>query len=551
MQSIDQKSPRVRQKCSALLPISFILAVLALASQPGYAAKAGKSTLVYCSEASPTSFNPQLANDSATFNATGNTIFNRLVEYSEDMQSIQGSLAESWEVSDGGKTVTFKLRPGVQFHTVPGFKPSRALNAEDVVFSFLRQLRKDHPYHMIGGGAYPMFGYGGFHKLLKDVVAVDPLTVRFLLNEPNAVFLAQLTQGFSSIHSKEYADYLLKEGRPQDIDMNPVGTGPFIKKSYAKDSHALFDAFPDYFRGRAKVDRLVISPVPDSNVRYQKLKAGECHIMNLPSPDHVASIRSESDLTLQSIPGFNIGYLAMNFEKPPLDNLRVRQAINYALNRKAYIEAVYNGNAIEMANPLPPEMWSYNEKIKPWKYDPAKAKQLIAAVKAEGVKFPVLEIWTLPVARPYNPNGKRMGEMMQADLKKIGIETKLVTYDWATYLAKIEKGEHQLVQIGWSAGIADPDHFLGTLLPCNTIQTGGNLSRWCNKEMSEKIAKARATISTKARTSLYKEVQEEFRQNAPWAPIAHSVEFKGLAKNVKGYKIHPIAGERFHEVSVE
>lgn len=509
-----------------------------------------QKTLIYCSEASPVHFNPQLANDSASMEATGNTIYSQLISYAENDRDFEGELAESWEIAKDGKSITFKLRKDVKFHTIKGFKPTRNMNADDVIFSVKRQFDKNHPYHKVNGGGYPMFNYSGLPKNLKDIVRVDDYTVRFEFKEPDAVALAHLTRDNNSILSKEYADQLLKAGRPEDIDVKAVGTGPFVLQKYVKDSHVVYTAFKDHFKGRAKVDRLVIAPTPDPNVRYQKLKAGECHIMNLPSPDHLTAIEKEKDLTLQKTRGYNVGYLAMNMEKPPLNNLKIRQAINYALNRKAYIDAVFDGNAVEMANPLPPDVWSHADEIKPWELDLARAKKLVDEAKAEGVKLRELELWTLPVSRPYNPNGKRMGEMMQADLKKIGIKTKLVTFDWPTYLAKIDKGEHELLQIGWSAGMADPDHFLGSLLPCNTISTGGNMARWCNKKVTEQITKAKTIFDVDERTKMYNFVQKEFRKEAPWAPIAHSIVYKGLSKKVRGYKIHPFKGERFHDVTL-
>lgn len=534
-----------------LSSVAFSLSILAISLGGSVNAEAQKKTLVYCSEANPVHFNPQIANDSASMNATGNTIYSQLLSYADNDRDFVGELAESWEISKDGLSITMKLRKGVKFHTTKFFKPTRDFNADDVVFSMKRQLDKNHPYHKVNGGAYPMFNYSGLNKSLKDVVKVDDYTVRFDFNFANSVVLAHLTRDNNSILSKEYADQLMKQGKPEEIDTKAVGTGPYVLQRYVKDSHVVYTAFKDHYAGVAKTPRLVISPTPDPSVRYQKLKAGECHIMNLPSPEHITSIENEKNLTVQRTRGYNVGYLAMNMEKPPLNNLKVRQAINYALNRKAYINAVYDGNAVEMANPLPPDVWSHADDIKPWKHNVAKAKKLIAEAKAEGVKFPVIELWTLPVSRPYNPNGKRMGEMMQADLKKVGIETKLVTFDWPTYLAKIDKGEHQLLQIGWSAGMADPDHFLGALLPCNTIKTGGNMARWCNKKVTDQIIKAQTVFDVDERTKMYRYVQKEFRREAPWAPIAHSIVFKGLAKNVKGYKIHPFKGERFKDVVVE
>src|SRR5690606_20950532 len=156
------------------------------------------------------------------------------------------------------------------------------------------------------------------------------------------------------------------------------------------------------------------------------------------------------------------------------------------------------------------------------------------------------ELWTLPVSRPYNPNGKKMGELMQADLAKIGIKVKLVTYDWPTYLAKARLGEHQMLQLGWTTDNGDPDNFLGTLLSCAAIAGGSNVSRWCNKDYDQIINRAKIISDINARTTQYVKAQNYIKQEVPWVTLAHATVFRGLAKNVEGYKISPLGMEDFY-----
>ncbi|MBK25007.1 MAG: ABC transporter substrate-binding protein [Halobacteriovorax sp.] len=504
---------------------------------------------VYCSEGSPTAFNPQVTTDGTSNNASAHTIYERLVDFKYGTTKIIPKLAESWKVSKDRKTYTFKLRKGVKFHTTKYFTPTREFNADDVLFSFNRQWDKKHPYHKVSGGHYEYFTGMDMNNLITKIEKVNPYTVKIVLASPEAPFIANMAMSFMSILSKEYADQLAKKGEMEKIDNFPVGTGPFIYKKYKKDTIIRFSRNDSYWGAKAKVDKLVFSITPDPSVRYQKLKTNECHLIIEPSPADLKAMKANSNLVVMQGAGLNVGYLAMNTQKKPFDNINVRRAINHALNKKSYVDAIYLGNAMVAKNPLPPTIWSYNNKIKDYGYSVKKAKALLK--KAGYPNGFETEIWTLPVTRPYNPNGKKMGEMMQADLAKIGIKAKLVTYDWPTYLKKAREGSHQLIQLGWTGDNGDPDNFLNVLLGCTGVKSGSNVARWCNKKFNDLITKAKLTTVKKSRTALYKKAQNIFKKDAPWAPIAHSIIFRAMSKNVKGYKIDPLGGDIFRTVELK
>lgn len=522
------------------------LLLAVLLALPAFAAK--KKTFVYCAEGSPSSFNPQVATDGATFNASSKTIYDRLVHFTYGETSIEPGLAESWDISEDGLTYTFNLRKGVKYHKTKYFTPSREFNADDVLFSFNRMRLKENPFHAVGGGAYEYFEGMEMSKVIKDIKKLGPYKVQFVLNRPEAPFLANLAMDFASIISKEYGDKLLKSGRKEDIDVKPVGTGPFVFSRYAKDTLIRYKANTEYWQGKADIDNLVFAITPDASVRYQKLKAGECHLATYPAPADLDAMRANKDINLMEQAGLNVGYLAMNVDKKPFDNQLVRQAVNYALNKSSYIGAVYLGQAKVAKNPLPPTIWSYNKEVKDYDHNVAKAKELL---KKAG--FPngfETELWTLPVSRPYNPNGKKMGEIMQADLAKVGIKVKLVSYDWPTYLAKSKNGEHQMLQLGWTGDNGDPDNFLGMLLSCAGVKGGSNRARWCNDDFDKLIVKAKRLSKKADREALYKKAQLIFKKEAPWVTLAHSTVFKALRKNVVGYKIDPFGGDIFYPVKL-
>ncbi|MCW4630378.1 MULTISPECIES: ABC transporter substrate-binding protein [Marinomonas] len=504
------------------------------------------TTLVYCSEGSPEGFNPSLYYSGTTFDASSKNMFNRLVEFKLGTTETEPGLAESYDVSADGLEYTFHLRKGVKFHTSKDFTPTRDFNADDVLFTFNRQRLESNPYHKVGGGSYGYFDDMAMGTLIKDIVKVDDYTVKFILNHPEAPFVANLAMDFASIFSKEQADAYMKAGTPEKLDIDPVATGPFQKVQYQKDSLIRYTAFEDYWKGKAKIDRLVFSITPDASVRYAKLKAGECDVMPYPNPADLKQMEADPNINLMNQEGLNVGYLAFNIEKKPLGDVKVRQALNYATNKQAIIDSVFQGAGKAAKNPIPPTMWSYNKNIVDYPYDPAKAKQLLKeAGLSEGFET---TLWAMPVSRPYNPNARRMAEIIQEDWANVGVKAKIVTFEWGEYLKRAKAGEAGTLLIGWTGDNGDPDNFLYTLLSCDAVG-GGNYSQWCNKEFDDLLIKAKRSSDIAQRTKYYEEAQELFHKEVPWMPIANSVVYVPVRKDVKGFKIDPLGGFYFYNVS--
>lgn len=512
-----------------------------------FATHAGK-TFIYCSEGSPSSFNPQLVTDDSS-NVVADAIYNRLVEFEPGTSSVVPRLVESWSISPDLLEYTFKLRKDIKVQKTAYFTPTRNMNADDVLFSFNRQRQSSHPYHSVGGGRYEYFRSMGMDQTIKDIQKIDAHTVKFLLAKPDASFLSNLAMEFASILSAEYADQLAKNKSPQQIDIQPVGTGPFVFEKYEKDSIIRFTAHKNYFLGSSPLDNLVFVITPDPSVRTQKIRAGECHLIAEPAPADYQQFLNDKNLKVTSKSGMNIGYLAMNVKKKPFDNLQVRKAIAHALNRQAYIDAIFQGFGIVAKSPLPPTVWGYNEQMSEYEYNPKKAKDILASAG-----YPngfTTELWALPVSRPYNPDGKKMAEMMQADLAQIGIKAKIVTYDWPTYLAKSKNGETVMGQFGWNSDNGDPDNFLYTLLSCDAQKSGNNRAQWCDDSFDDLVTQAKYVQDISKRADLYRKAQERFREQMPWVPLAHSQIFRVMSKKVVGYRLDPVARDRFYGVDIK
>ena len=526
--------------------IATLLAATAIVSAFAFAASA--KTLVYCSEGSPEGFDPGLYTAGTTFDASSRTVYNRLVEFKHGSTEIEPGLAESWEISEDGTVYTFKLRPGVKFQTTEFFTPTRDFNADDVVFSFERQLKADNPWNKYVEGAAWEYSAGmGFPELIKSVEKVDDLTVKFTLNKPEAPFMADLAMDFASIMSKEYADKLQADGKMAQMNQMPLGTGPFTFVAYQQDAVIRFKANETYFKGKEKVDDLVFAITPDAAVRAQKLKAGECHITVYPNAADVAGLKADENLTVSEEEGLNVAYLAYNTLVPPFDKVEVRKALNQAINKQAIIEAVFQGAATPAKNPIPPTMWSYNDAIEDDKYDPEAAK---AALEAAGVTGLKMKLWAMPVSRPYMLNARRAAELMQADFAKIGVEAEIVSYEWAEYLERSKaKDRDGAVILGWTGDNGDPDNFLDTLLGCNAVG-GNNRAQWCNEEFDALVKKAKVTSDQAERTKLYEEAQVVFKREAPWATLDHSLVSIPMSKKVSGFVQDPLGYHRFDGVDI-
>jgi dipeptide transport system substrate-binding protein len=508
-------------------------------------------TLVYCSEGSPENFYPGMNTTGTSFDVT-TQVYNTIVEFERGGTKVVPGLAEKWDISADGTQYTFHLRKGVKWHTTSkSFKPTRDFNADDFIFVLERQWKESDPFFKVTSQNHSYFNDMGMPKLLKTVDRVDDYTVKIVLNQPEAPFLANLAMQYAGIQSKEYAIAMLKAGTPEKVDQDPIGTGPFYLVQYQKDAIIRFKAFPQYWGGKAKIDDLVFAITPDASVRWAKLQKGECHVMPYPNPADLDAIRKDPNVQVLEQPGLNVGYLSFNTTKKPFDDVRVRKAVSMAINKKAIIDGVYLSTGVAAKNPIPPSMWSYNDAVKDDPYDPEAARKLLAqAGFPDG--FPT-DLWAMPVQRPYNPNAKRIAELMQADLAKINVKAEIKSFEWGEYRKRLQAGEHQMGMMGWTGDNGDPDNFLYTLLGCASAKSasGSNVSKFCYQPYEDLVVKAKSTTRQADRDALYKKAQVIFKEQAPWFTIAHAVQLKPVRKEVVDFKLSPFGRHTFYGVDMK
>ncbi|MGP9802263.1 ABC transporter substrate-binding protein [Rheinheimera sp. NSM] len=499
-----------------------------------------RSGLVYCSEGSPESFNPQLVTSGTTIDAISQQLYDRLLDIAPDTGELTPGLAQSWQVSADGKTYRFKLRSNVQFHQTEYFTPGRPLNAQDVLFTFNRIMQTGHPFHYQGGGNYPFFQSVAWASLVNKVVAESDDSVRFELSRPDSSFLSNLATDFAAILSAEYAEQLVAANTLSRMDSHPIGTGPFRFKEYQKDVLIRYYRHKNYWREPAKPDQLVFDIVPNNARRMAKLFTHECDVVAFPRVAELKLISQRPDVDVQESTSMNVGFWAFNTRKAPFDNTKVRQALAYAINRDAILQAVYFGHATAANSVLPPTSWAYNPDLPVQQYNPAIAKALLAeAGYPNGFS---MDIWAMPVQRLYNPNALKMAELMQADLAQIGVRASIVSYEWNSFRRKLSDNEHDSVLIGWSADNADPDNFFRPLLSCSAADTGTNRANWCDENFDRLISQALLTADQKQRRSYYMAAQQYLAEQVPLLSIAHSQRFQAISSDIKGVQINPYGG---------
>ncbi|AWL11332.1 Periplasmic dipeptide transport protein [Saliniradius amylolyticus] len=506
--------------------------------------------LVYCSEGNPATFNPQLDISGITVDATSHQLYNRLIRYNPETGQLEPELATSWLLRDDGVTYEFQLRKDVPFHSTPYFTPTRNFNVDDVIFTFDRWRMLSHNYHNVSGGSYPYFESLELSQVVEEVSRINGYRVKIKLSHPDSSFLASLATDFAIILSAEYAEYLEDEELDKSlIDRRPIGTGPYKFASFQRNSHIRYFRHPDYWAGPAKPEQLLYDITPTSSMRLAKLITGECDVAAYPAQTELKVIQEHPELTLDELPGLNVGFWAFNTKRPPFDNPKVRRALAMAIDKETLLDAVYFDSAVRAKGILPPTSWAYDQTQQEVNYNPVRARQLLEeAGFGEGFS---MNIWALPVQRPYNPNARKMAEIMQRYLAEIGVSARIISYEWSNFRERLRAMQHDSVLIGWSADNVDPDNFYRPLLSCPAVDSGSNRANWCHPEFDKVLEQALMSADKQQRTALYRQANQILNDQMPLVPLAHAYRFQAYRKAVRNLPILPFGGIAFGGVSKE
>lgn len=478
--------------------------------------------LVVGQVAEPKSLDPQAVTALNDFRILVN-LYDGLVRFKDGALEVEPALATSWAISDDGRVYTFELRQGVRFHDGTPF------DAQAVKFNFDRLLDEDHPQH--DTGPFPL---AFFFQSIVETRVIDDHTVQFILDTPYAPLLSNLAYPTGLIVSptavrKHQTDY----GR------HPVGTGPFVFARWESNRLVALEANADYWDGVPPLDTVVFRPITDANTRVTEMLAGGIDLMVEVPPDNLAMFRKDENYRVHEQAGPHLWYVILNMKDAPFNDRRVRQAVNYAIDKQALVANVLEGTAQVATGPVPAAFgWAYNDALEPYPHDPDKAVQLLqdAGVAGAELTFYVTEGGSgmlEPVA---------MATAIQADLAEVGLKTTIETYEWNTYLGKVNAGlagKAHMAQMAWMTNDPDTLPFLALRTGAWPDQGGFNSGYYSNETVDDLLEQARTTTEAAERARLYKEMQAIVHDDAPWAFIASWKQNAVTTRQVEGFNLQP------------
>ncbi|MBN8293334.1 ABC transporter substrate-binding protein [Rhodobacter sp. NTK016B] len=449
-------------------------------------------------------------------------VYDGLVRYASGTLEVEPALATDWDISDDGTVYTFTLREGVTFHDGSPF------DAEAVVFNFERMLNDDHPYH--DTGPFPL---AFFFSAVESVEAVDDMTVRFTLNAPYAPFLSNLAYPTGLIVSPQA---VMDQGA--EFGRNPSGTGPFRFVEWRSNEAVVIEANPDYWDGAPELEAVVFRPITDANTRVAEMLSGGIDMMVEVPPVALSEFQGDAFNIVEQA-GPHVWFLILNMREGPFTDQLVRQAANYAINKTALVEEVLEGTAAVAAGPTPPAFaWAYNEELEPYPYDPDRARELLAEA---GVENPSITFYVTeggsgmldPVA---------MGTAIQADLEAVGFDVTIETYEWNTFLGRVNpglEGEADMAEMAWMTNDPDTLPYLALRTDAFPDAGGFNSGYYSNPEVDALLEEARTATSQDRRAELYREMQAIVQEDAPWVFVANWVQNAVTSDRVENFSLEP------------
>ena len=460
-------------------------------------------------------------------------LYDGLVRYKDGALEVEPALAKSWKISADGLVYTFALRDGVKFHDGADF------NSDAVKFNFDRMLDEKSPYH--DTGPFPL---AFFFSAIKEVKALDPLTVEFDLKEPYAPFLSNLAYPTGLIVSP---DAIKKYGK--DIGRHPSGTGAFVFKAWESNSKVVLERNPAYWGGPAKLDAVVFRPITDANTRVAEMLSGGVDLMVEVPPDALAQFKDGARYQIYQQAGPHLWFLILNAKEPPFNDKRMRQAVNYAVNKKAIADNILQGTAEVAAGPTPPAFaWAHDDTLTPYPYDPEKAKALIKAAGYNGA--PLTFYVTEGGSGMLDP--VPMGTAIQADLAAVGLKVNIQTYEWNTFLGKVNaglEGKANLAEMAWMTNDPDTLPYLALRTAAMPDKGGFNSGYYSNPEVDKLLEEARRSTDQAERAKLYKKMQEIVHDDAPWLFVANWKQNAVSTSAVKNFKLQPSFFLLLHDVT--
>ena len=523
--------------------------------------------LIYCTHASGFSFNPQTSDAGTSMNVVTEQIYNKLFEISNTAIPTP-ILAQSYSISPDGKIITIYLRKGIKFHHTDWFKPTRDFNADDVVFSLNRVLGyetylptleqsavdyKNPQYRIFHEQAkkvrFPYFESIKLNQKIESVKALNPHTVQITLFKPDASILSHLASQYAIIFSQEYAVQLNADDNLVQLDLLPVGTGPYKVKNYFRNQYVRLEKNEDYWKKDAKIKNIIIDLSTDRTGRLVKFFNGECQIASYPEVSQLGLLKeNDKRYYVKSAEGMNLAYLAFNFQNAVIQDEQVRRAIAQAINRQRIIKTIYHNTATVANNIIPNISWASSVNTPDFAYDfnPSEAKKVLQDKQLH------LNMWVLNEEQVYNPAPLKTAELIKEDLNNVGVNVTIRSVTRTFLIDQLNKKSenYDMILTGWLAGNLDPDSFMRPILSCNSASEMTNLSNWCDEDFDQLMDKALDSPNLWERAHAYNQAQELILSKLPIVPLANMKRALVVNSRVRHIEMNPFGSLNFSTLSL-
>jgi peptide/nickel transport system substrate-binding protein len=482
-------------------------------------------TLVVGLVAEPTSLDPGQLTDINSMKLLG-ALYDTLVRFKPNSFDLQPGLALSWDMSPDGMSYTFKLRPGVKFHDGTDF------DAAAVKFTYDRLLDPNNAY--ADTGPFPFAA--GYYGSIAETVVVDPLTVRFNLKKQDSALINAFTLNTGRIVSPQAVMTSRK-----DYAQNPVGTGPFKFVGWDHNVRISLVANPDYWDGAPALSQLIFRPLADEQTRITEFLSGGVDVIFDVPPDNIDQVQNTPAAVFAQQPGPHVWWVTLNTTRPPFDNVLVRQAVNYAVNKDALTQDILKGTGTPAVGPIPPAItWAYTDQVQQYPYNPEQARALL---QQSGVLMPInLTFWVTESGSGMQ-SPKTMGTAIQADLAAVGVNAQIQTFEWGAYLNKYGAGlgaDAQLAELSWMFDSGDPAHMLpNNLYGASCSPKGFNGGCYQNSQVDGLMDQALTITDRDQRGGIYRQIQQLVAADAPWIFVDNQIQNMAMTSRVHGLNLHP------------
>ena len=498
-------------------------------------ANGGSAPLVMARVKDAVVLDPSHATDGLSLNTT-NEVMQNLVTFKPGSFDVVGDAAERWSASADGKTWTFELRPGLVF------SDGTPLDAKAVKFNLDRWRLTVNPAH--GNFAYSYYAddFGGFPGVIADVQAPSATRVVIKLSKPLGPFLRDIAEQAFGLGSPQA---ILAD--PKAFEIKPVGSGPYQVAEWVRDDHITLIANPKWKGRKPGYQTVIIRDIPDQATSVLSIQKGDIDILTDPRPDDARALAKQAGISVVEQPSNNVSYVAMHVEKKPFGDVRVRQAIAYAIDIATMAKSLYSSGAVVADNWTPPGMLGENPAVKTYPHDPVKARALLAAAGFPHGFATTLSYSTAP--RPYLPEPQRVAETIQANLAQAGIQVTLQPYEWGVFLDRIKHGQHEMCLIGWTGDNGDPDNFFYPLLDQDSAHKDGtaqNYSFWRDPAFHELMLQGQAAVDDTKRKEIYRRANAMVHEQAPAISLVHTTVPIVMKSSLKGYVPSPNTSYHFN-----